>query len=174
MMIRLKKAKPDDAKKILKFYLEVIASIEGSEFKPKWSNSYPDLEYIQTSIEKQELYIYADGGNIISSIILNDRFDPEYGNIKWAVNAKSDEVIVIHTFAIDSNFTGKGIGREIFNQIKDDALKNDKKTIRLDIIDGNTGAEKVFRKFGFKYIDSVEVFHEAVGLEKFHLYELAI
>ena len=68
----------------------------------------------------------------------------------------------------------KGIGREIFNQIKTKAMRNNKKTIRIDIIDGNVGAQRVFEKFGFEYIDTVEMFHEAVGMENFHLYEYVL
>lgn len=170
-MISLRKAKPKEAERILQFYQNTINSIKDSEFKPKWSESYPNFEYIQTSIEKQELFICTKDNNIIACVVLNNRFDPKYENINWISDAKPDEITVIHTFAIDSNFTGKGIGKEIFNQIKTSALANNQKTIRIDIIDGNIGAEKVFRKFGFEYVDGAEMFHEAVGLEKFHLYE---
>ena len=43
--------------------------------------------------------------------------------------------------------------------------------IRVDILYGNNGAESVFKHLGFEYIDTVEEFYDAVGLEKFHLYE---
>lgn len=173
-MVNLRKAKANETEKILKFYQDVIDSIRGSDFKPKWSENYPDLEYIKSSIEKEELYLYTKGDNIISSIVLNNKFNPEYKDIGWNVDAESDEIIVIHTFATDSNFSKKGIGKEIFNQIKGYALKNNIKTIRIDIIDGNTGAQRVFEKFGFKYVGTVEIFHDIVGLEKFHLYEYVL
>ena len=102
---------------------------------------------------------------------MNNRFNSEYENINWNVNAEPNEIVVIHTFAITSNLAGKGIGKEIFGQIKTCALQKNKKTVRIDIINGNTGAQKVFEKFGFEYIDTVEIFHPAVGLEKFHLFE---
>ena len=127
-----------------------------------------------TSIKKEELYISTKDNDIIASLVLNNRFSPEYENINWNISAKPNELTVIHTFAIASNFTGKGIGREIFNQIKANAIKNNEKAIRVDIINGNIGAQKVFKKFGFEYVDTVEMFHEAVGLEKFHLYEYVL
>ena len=37
---------------ILKFYQKIISDIKGSEFMPKWSESYPNLEYIEDSILK--------------------------------------------------------------------------------------------------------------------------
>ena len=173
-MINLRKAEMKQSPEILQFYQNVIKSIEESEFKPKWSNNYPDLEYIETSIKNEELYLCRQDENIIASIVLNNRFNPEYEGINWIVDADPDEITVIHTFAVDSNFAGKGIGKEIFNQIRENAIKDNKKTIRIDIIDGNVGAQNVFEAFGFEYVDTVELFHNAVGLEKFHLYELVL
>lgn len=171
-MVNLRKAEIQEAQSILKFYQNVIDSCKDIEFNPKWSENYPNLKYIETCIRNEELYIYTENDVMISCIVLNNRFEPEYKDIKWSVNAKPDEIIVIHTFAISPDFTGKGIGKEIFAQIRDYALINNKKTIRIDIINGNVGAQKVFKKFGFEYIDTVELYHKAVGLEKFHLYEL--
>jgi RimJ/RimL family protein N-acetyltransferase len=173
-MITLRNAKIEESEKILSFYQNIIDSIKGTEFKPKWSESYPNLEFIETSIEKQELYIYTEDNNVIACVVLNNRFDPEYENIDWISDAKPQEIVIIHTFAVNSDFAGKGIGKEIFNEIKDNSLKNNQKTIRLDIINGNVGAQKVFEKFGFEYIDTVEIFHDIVGLEEFHLYEYAL
>lgn len=173
-MVKLKNAEIDESERILKFYREIITSIEDSDFKPKWSERYPNLEFIEESIEKGEMYISSEGSSIVASVVLNNRFDPEYEGIDWAVNAKPQEIIIIHTFAVNSDFAGRGIGKEIFNQIKENAIANDKRTIRLDIIDGNIGAQRVFEKFGFEYVDTVEIFHDAVGLEKFHLYEYVL
>ena len=170
-MIYLRKAEIKESAKILQFYRNVIKSIDGSEFKPKWSNSYPNSEYIEASIKNEDLYLCRQDSDIIASLVLNSSFSSEYEDINWIVNAKPEEITVIHAFAVGSNFAGKGIGKEIFKQIKENSLKDKKKTIRIDIINGNTGAQKVFEAFGFEYVDTVEVFHNAVGLEKFHLYE---
>ena len=170
-MTNLRKAKPSEAEEILRFYHNIINSIKETDFKPKWNEHYPNLEYIKTSIEKKELYTCTMDNTIISCVIINNQFSPEYENIKWAIDARTDEVAVIHTFAVNSNFSRKGIGKEIFEQIKINALNSNQKTIRTDVIDGNIGAQKFFKKIGFQYVDNIELFHEAVGLEKFHIYE---
>lgn len=167
-MIKLRKAQINEAYIILNFYKNLIFSIKDSEFDPKWNDEYPDLEYIQNSILKGELYICREDG-IVACVVINSEFGEGYGNVKWQVNAEEDEIIVIHTFAV--NFPGKGIGKEIFNQIMEMAIKDNKKVIRIDVIDGNIGAQKFFEKLGFDYVDSVELFHDAVGFETFHLYE---
>ena len=94
-MITLRNAKIEESEKILSFYQNIIDSIKGTEFKPKWSESYPNLEFIETSIEKQELYIYTEDNNVIACVVLNNRFDPEYENIDWISDAKPQEIVII-------------------------------------------------------------------------------
>ncbi len=167
-MIKLRKAHINESQEILKFYRNLISSIQDSEFKPKWNDNYPNLEFIEDSILKEELYVYREK-DIIASVVVNNEFGEEYSDVKWQMDAKPSEIVVIHTFAVNS--MGKGIGKEIFNQIVTSAIKKNKKTIRIDIIDGNEGAKKVFKSLGFEYVDSIQMFHDAVGLETFHLYE---
>lgn len=170
----LRNAHASEACNILEFYQEVIESIRDSEFNPKWNDLYPNLEFIKKCIEKEELYICTENGLIISSAILNNVFDNDYRHIKWLLNAEPDEIMVVHTFATNPQCMGKGYGKKIFEDIKSIALENNRKTIRIDVINGNVGAQNVFEKLGFKYVDTVEIDHPAVGLEKFHLYELVL
>ena len=167
-MSLLRNAKMHEAYDIFNFYQKLISDIDRSEFHPKWSESYPDLEYIEDSILKGDLYVNSKG-SITACLVLNDEFSPKYNEVKWHVNAESDEIVVIHTFSVKS--IGKGMGKEIFDHIVKQSKKNNKKTIRIDVIDGNVGALKVFEKWGFEYVDSLNVFHESVGLQTFHLYE---
>ncbi len=68
----------------------------------------------------------------------------------------------------------KVTAEKIVSEIKSIAQNNNQKTLRIDIIDGNNGAQKVFEHLGFKYVDSVELTHYVVGLVNFHLYELVL
>lgn len=167
-MIKLRKAQINESEKILNFYKNLIFSIRNSEFNPKWNENYPDLKFIENSIFKEELFVYAEE-SIIACVVINDELGEDYGNVEWHVNAEPDEILAIHAFAVNS--MGNGIGKEIFEHIVKKAMEKNKKTIRIDVIDGNTGAEKVFRKLGFKYVDSVKAFHDAVGWQTFHLFE---
>lgn len=173
-MAKLRKADIEESVEIFQFYQNVIDSIKDSEFEPKWNKNYPDLDYVKKCIKNKELYVYKENDTIIACIVMNNRFEHEYEGIDWISNVKPDEITVLHTFAVDSNFAGKGIGKQIFNRIKDIAIENNQKTIRIDIIDSNTASQKIFEKFGFIYIDTVEVYNKTVGLVKFNLYELIL
>ena len=55
------------------------------------------------------------------------------------------------------------------------ARKRNQKAIRLDVIVGNTVPEKLFLKYGFEYIDTVEMLYEDIGeVIRFRLMELAL
>lgn len=167
-MIKIRKALISEAGEILSFYENIIFSLKNSEFNPKWNERYPNIEFIKDSILKGEMYVYSQNG-LKACLVINNELGKEYNNVKWHVNANPDEIIVIHTFAVKS--MKKGIGKEILDYIMKEAIKNNKKTIRVDVIDGNAGAQKVFEKLGFEYVDSMKMFHEAVGMETFHIYE---
>lgn len=169
-MIQIRRAKIHESMDILDFYRNII-NTPNDDFNPKWNENYPDLEYIENSILKEELYIYKPDEKIVSSIIVNNNFGGRYNDANWTVNAEASEIVVIHAFAVDPGCRGKKISKEIFNIIRKYSLKNNKKTIRVDIIYGNDGAESVFKHLGFKYIDTVEEYYDAVGFERFLLYE---
>lgn len=116
------------------------------------------------------MYIYEEENEIIACVIVNNHLE-EFSDINWYVDAKNDEIIAIHTFAVNPDYSGNGIGKEIINQIKKYANANNKKTMRIDVIDGNVGAQKVFTRLGFEYIETIEMSHDTTGREKFHLYE---
>ncbi|WP_296895199.1 GNAT family N-acetyltransferase [uncultured Methanobrevibacter sp.] len=170
----LRKAKLSEAHEILNFYENVIDSIENSEFNPKWNENYPNLEFIRKSISSGGLQIFKPNNKTLASIVINNEFSKEYNDIAWLTDSKSDETIILHAFAINPNHRGEGIEMKIFDEIKENALKNNIKSIRIDVIDGNDGTMKFFEHLGFEYVNTIEIFHNAVGLEKFHLYEFPL
>ena len=48
------------------------------------------------------------------------------------------------------------------------------KAIRLDVLSGNYPAERLYRKLGFKYVDTVQMFYENSGLTDFLLFEYTL
>ena len=99
-MTTLIKAGIRETEEILEFYQNVISSTKGTEFKTRWSERYPNLEYIETGIKNQEFYICREDNKIIACFALNNHFEPKYENINWMIDAKPDEIIIIHAFAV--------------------------------------------------------------------------
>lgn len=105
--MKLRKADINDAERILKFYKIIIANSKSSQFNPKWNDKYPNLEFIKSTITKEELFILKYNENIISSVIVNDSSNEEYDNLNWIVNAKYGDFAAIHAFAVHPEYSGK-------------------------------------------------------------------
>ena len=87
-MIQIRRAKIHESRDILDFYRNII-NTPNDDFNPKWDENYPDLEYIENSILKEELYIYKHDKKIVSSIIVNNNFGGRYNDANWTVNAEA-------------------------------------------------------------------------------------
>ena len=52
--------------------------------------------------------------------------------------------------------------------------KAGKKALRLDVIENNTTAERLYQKLGFRYIQTKTLYYDVVGEMTFKLYELVL
>lgn len=48
------------------------------------------------------------------------------------------------------------------------------KAVRLDVLNGNIPAERLYLKYGFRYVDAVQMFYEDTGWTAFKLFEHVI
>ena len=48
------------------------------------------------------------------------------------------------------------------------------KALRLDVLEGNLPAERLYEKVGFQYAGSLNIFYEDTGWADFNLYEYEI
>ena len=54
------------------------------------------------------------------------------------------------------------------------ARNNKYEAIHLDVIDNNEAAKRFYKKAGFKYICTQNIFYEVVGNRNFEMYEYVI
>ena len=95
-----------------------------------------------------------------------------YSDAPWQID--SDEVIVLHVLAVHPNHRGKGLARKLVENVIEQERKAGKKALRLDVIENNTTAEKLYQKLGFRYIQAKTLYYDVVGEMTFKLYELVL
>ena len=66
-----------------------------------------------------------------------------------------EEYLFLSKLYIKKDYRGLGYGKIAFNKIKQIALKNNKKSIRLTVNKNNLNTIKAYEKWGFKTIDAV-------------------
>lgn len=171
-VITIRKANKNDIKNVLKLYSEVIDQIRYNESNPNWEHgTYPRKEDICTAINSGELYVGVKEEEIASAIVINNKSNEGYENVKWNLDVDDEYVYYIHLVAVNQRFRKQGFAKKMLNYAFDLAKENSIKSIRLSIHMNNLGIEPVYTKFGFKYVDTIEVNNKYRGLLSFKVYE---
>ena len=89
-------------------------------------------------------------------------------------DCEPEQVVIVHAFGVSSRHQGKGLGSAMMRETIDRCRAAGDKAMRLDLIDLNRPAEKVYLKLGFVHCASVELYYEEVGWQFFHMFELAL
>ena len=168
-----RKAEKEDFYKIRSLYWNLIDQEQNDPSFPHWKKEiHPSDEMIQNSIDRKELYVLSDDEKITACVIANAEKVDGYSDAPWQID--SDEVIVLHVLAVHPNHRGKGLAQRLVENVIEQERKVGKKTLRLDVIENNTTAEKLYQKLGFQYIQAKTLYYNVVGEMTFKLYELVL
>lgn len=166
--------RPEDIDALTEFYEEVCDYLARNDVVnyPGWRKDvYPGRSEAVKGVETNTLYIAKYHGRIAGSIILNHEPEKDPENGSWQVEAADDEVFVIHTYAVHPSFKGRGIGAALLTFAEETAKQEHLKAIRLDVYEKNEPACRLYEKFGYRYIDTVDLGFSCYGLDRFKLYE---
>ena len=78
------------------------------------------------------------------------------------------EVLLMDGIFVNQDMRGLGIGTKLLKAIETEARKQEKKQIRLDVIDKNASAKKLYERCGFKVVNvhSTGIFKHIFGFSK--------
>lgn len=66
----------------------------------------------------------------------------------------------VQTLAIDPNYRGLGLGRQLFTKLLATVIERGLRTIILEVRPSNMAAVKLYESFGFQVVDRLENFYE--------------
>ena len=168
-----RKAEKVDFYKIRSLYWDLIDQDQDDPSFPHWKKGiHPSDEMILDSIDKGDLYVLSDGDEIAACVIANDEKVEGYADAPWQVD--SDDIILLHVFAVHPDHRGKGLARRLVENVIEQQRKAGKKALRLDVIENNITAERLYQKLGFRYIQTKTLYYDVVGEMTFKLYELVL
>ena len=169
------RAKENEYEAIRQFYYSVIEAVKNAEYKPMWQKDiYPSPEQIQTALAEQTIYYGLEGDRIAAAMVVNGKYNPEYNDASWKVDAKEGEVMVIHMLGVHSDFTGRGFAKQMVRFALDLAKDAGMKVMRLDVLKGNVPAERLYPAMGFEYIETVPMYYDNTDWMDFELFEHAL
>ena len=161
-----------DIDELARLYDDLNDFLDSDINHPGWIKGvYPVRQIAKTGINEQNLYVVRLEGRIIGSIILNHHPEPAYNKALWGIESDYSKIFVIHTLVVHPDFLKAGVGKKLISFACELGKELHMKAIRLDVYENNIPAIKLYEKFGFNYIDTIDLGLGDYGLHRFRLYE---
>ena len=160
----------------MEFYDYMCSVLAKKDFLPNGNKGgFPSAEMVEKAIVEHNQFIGVEDGRIMATYILDGNCDEAYLTAPWKSDAAEGEYVVMHALRVSPEYSRRSYGKMLTKHAIEQARKNNYKAIRLDVIVGNTIPEKMFKGFGFSFVDTVEKCYEDIGQTiKFSLMELVL
>ena len=154
----------DDFHEVMAFYGMMCKVLGEMSFLHDGNKGgYPSEDMVRKAIRDSDLLIGTEGDTIVAAIIMNHEQDPAYGKVHWQVSESPENISVMHALRVSPEVSRQGYGTAMVKRCIDEAGNRGQKAIRLDTLDENTVAQKLYSKLGFQFIETVEIFYEDIG-----------
>ncbi len=172
--MEIRTAKKNEYATVVDFYSNLIISlqIDNYDFNPLWVlGVHPSYELLKSSVENDEMILALEGDKIVGAMIVNQFGNDGYKDIAWKVDASSNEIAYIHVLAISAQNLHRHIASEMIKFAVDYCKAKGLKVIRLDVIEGNDPARKLYSKCGFDLVEEKKLFYPVCNWKIFSMFE---
>ena len=158
MIIRV--AIKNDLEKLKELYKEIIYDLNNIKHleKMQWNEYYP-IPFLEAYIEKNQMYVLEDDKDFVGAFTLHDEEDKLLADIQYTDTTK---FFYVSLLVIRPTLQRKGYIKYILNFIKDFAVSNEYKYIRLTVASCNVYAENLYKKLGFNKVEGVWTFENEI------------
>ncbi len=113
--LTIHKARWQDIDAIVDIYNKIHTSEENGQVTIGWDRTiYPTRQTASDALNRDDLFVMTEEGQIVGSAIINQRQVPEYYQADWQYQDVDDrQVMVLHTLTIDPDEAGRGLGRQL-------------------------------------------------------------
>ena len=171
----IRQAVPKDLPALIALYDEIIDLFQSQTGTTAWRKGvYPTAADFQRAIREGTLYVGELDGNLAAGMIVSQGTDKTYGTPPWRVDAADGETAVIHTLGVSPNAGKRGVGLQMVEGAVALARQKGWKALRLDVLEGNDPAVRLYERAGFVYIETKQIWYESTGTANFLLYEYAV
>lgn len=173
--LTIRQALANEFKSVIGFYHKLIDEMKTASYRPGWEKGvYPADDFIQASINNNEMFIGLWDKEIVSAMVVNQECNEGYDKVNWPNAFQRNEVMVIHALGILPSYQGRGIAKQMCKFVFQWAKDNQVKAIRLDVLGTNKSAQSLYIALNFQYVDTIEMYYEDTGLTDYLLYEYIV
>lgn len=147
----IRKATLEDINSIMQIVQETIVEMR-SYNNTQWDENYPKVSNFIDDINKGELYVIDEDGELGGFACINKDEPEEYKDLAWKLDTTA---LVIHRMAVNPKFRRKGIGTKLINFADELALKENIKLLKTDTYSLNTKMQGLFEKCGYTFVGEI-------------------
>ena len=142
--MNIRHAKLCDLHLLLDIYDNARAYMRANGNPEQWNNGYPNEEVLRDDIEKKQLYVCEDSGNLVGVFCYFEGTDPTYTKIYDGEWLDEKHVEVMHRVAVAVH--RKGVASFCY-----DYCFERSKNLRIDTHRDNIPMQRSLTKNGFRY-----------------------
>ena len=148
-----RKATQADIPAIAEIYDHIHTQEENGEVTIGWIREvYPTQATAQAALERDDLFVGEDGGQIVGAAVINQTQVAEYALGQWKHPAADEEVMVLHTLVISPKTACGGYGQQFVGFYEQYAREHDCPYLRIDTNARNVRARALYAKLGYEEI----------------------
>lgn len=171
-MLELIRAEKTDFERLRAFYQSVIDNTGTMSVYARWIYGlHPDDELLQRYIGDGVLYYTESEGEILSAAALEPLQGEDYHGTGWGEDLSDGEVLTVHILCVAPAHQKQGIARQTMEAAVRLGKKQGKKAVRLDALQSNLPAQRLYEGMGFVRRDTKHWYACNVGWTDFILYE---
>lgn len=149
----IRRATLEDLRAIMEIIQDTVLDMN-KEGNYQWNSSYPlETDFIK-DIDKGDLFLEEENGEVLGFICLNMSEAEEYKELKWDFEGES---VVIHRMAVNPKSRNKGVGSKLMKYAEEFALSHDISYIKTDTNEINIKMNNLFKKCGYKLFGKVQL-----------------
>lgn len=154
--MNIRKATSQDLDAVAQIYGDIHTEIEAGRLSVGWIRSiYPTIRTAEAALERDDLFVAEDGGEIVGAAIINRRQEEAYAGAAWNYAAPPERVMVLHTLVIAPKHFGKGFGPRFVEYYEDYARSHGCSVLRLDTNVINLRAKAMYIRLGYTAVEAV-------------------
>ena len=165
-----------DLEIVKEHYINVIENTPEIDKTARWVyGKHPTDEGLRSYVENGEMYLLMDDQDTVAgmvAIVMHQGLD--YEDIPWAEKLENDQVATFHLLAVCPEYQGRALGNTILELAGELAKQQGKRAMRLDVLESNLPAQRMYEKAGYVYRGKQRWYAENTGWTNFLLYEKSL
>ena len=155
-------AQLSDLEGVVALYKTVCDHQSLDKYGAKWTwGEYPSVDGLRDFIQQATVVVGIKDNQIIAAGVMTT--GEEYPDVDWLTKASEQEIGIWHLIAVHPDYRRTGISHQLLDGLLDEARREGKKVIHLDVLADNLPSEKLYSKIGFRIIKELIIHYDDIG-----------